>query len=798
MKIVYSWLKEFLPEAPHPSCLEELLAGLGIETEAIRSLAVPHGKIVFARVRQVEDLEGKELRKLTLDIGREVQVVSGAPNTRAGMGVVLALPGAVLPDGTELGLRTIAGVESFGMALSARELEVGEYAGGLMELPPDALPPGTPLAEVWSPDEVLEIEITPNRPDWLSVYGVARDLAALGMTLNHPDPRPNTTPITLPFQVWLEDTQDCSRFTLSYARGIRVGPSPLWVQRRLYAAGMRPISNVVDATNYAMLELGSPMHAYDASYIRQGLVVRRARPGETLVTLDGQERTLDQRDLLITVRDNSLTRPAGLAGVMGGADDEIRPSTTEVALEVAHFDPVMVRRTAKRQGLKTEASYRFERGVDPDGQLRAADRFMELLQTWSGGGVQVARDRIDLNHTRPPSPIAFRPAHTSRLMGMAYHETEQLAVLRRLGCKVEPRLEAGNFEVTPPSHRVDLAIEEDLVEEVARIVGYDQIPITLPSFFPHPDNLGVDELYEALERLQQVLAGLGFQEVINYSWSSPEECALMRAPAPTVFMQNPQTPDRTALRTALYPGLLKNLHTALAQAESGPFLLFEVGNVFQQTETAHLAALMVGEAVRGYWQPGLGGGFFALKGLLQTAAQNLGSRVRVEQEAQPYLHPGISGAVYWNGQKAGHIGALHPAIMAALELPGGARAAARPDGDRPQVFLFELALPLSRGPVTFSDIAKYPASIRDLAVVVPEHTPYAQVEGLIRSSAGKHLEQLEIFDVYRGRPLSEGEKSLAFHLTFRHQERTLTDPETDGLMQNIINTIESSGFAIRR
>jgi phenylalanyl-tRNA synthetase beta chain len=547
---------------------------------------------------------------------------------------------------------------------------------------------------------------------------------------------------------------------------------------------MRPISNVVDATNYAMLELGNPMHAYDAAFIKEGLVVRRARAGEKLVTLDGQERTLDAHDLLIAVKDGQHTRPAGLAGVMGGLEDEIRETTTAVALEVAHFDPVRVRRTARRQGLRTEASYRFERGVDKDGQLLAADRFMELLQAWGGPEVQVAQERLDLNYTQPHPPIAFRPAYTSRLVGLEYPEATQAEVLRRLGCRVEPTEEAGVWAVTPPSYRVDLTIEEDLVEEVARIVGYEQIPTTLPSFFPHPDNLGVDAPYEDLERLKQVMVGLGFQEVLNYSWSSPEECALMRAPAPTVFMQNPQTAERSALRTALYPGLLRNLQTALAQGEDGPFLLFEVGKVFVQSETPHLSALLCGEPITGSWQRGLDGSFFALKGLLEAAARNLGSSVRVEKETAPHLHPGISGAVFWNEQRVGHIGALHPAIAAALELP--------------QVYLFELTLPLGRGAAGFVDIARYPTSMRDLAVVVPEPTPYAEVERLIRTGAGEYLEKLEIFDVYRGRPLEEGQKSLAFHLVFRHPERTLTDRETDSFMQNIIAVLEQQGFAIRR
>lgn len=791
MKIVYSWLKEFLPEAPGTAQLEEMLAGLGIETERIERLAAPQSNIVFARVLNVEAIPGAEVRKLTLDIGREVQVVSGAPNAKTGIGVALALPGAVLPSGLELAERNIQGVPSFGMALSPRELGVGEYAGGLMEFPLQALPPGTPLAEVWGQDEVIEIEITPNRPDWLCVYGVARDLSALGMSLVRPNPAPKTSRLALPFQVWIEDSTDssssslgpgCDRFTLSYARGLRIGPSPLQVQRRLYAAGMRPISNVVDATNYVMLELGNPMHAFDRRDIGEGIVVRRARPGERLTTLDGVERECDPRDLLITAKVGEQTIPEGLAGVMGGANSEVRQDTSEVALEIAHFDPVSIRRTAKRHGLKTEASYRFERGVDPDGQVRAALRFMELVQEWGEGSVEVAEDRIDVNYVQPAKPIAFRPSYTNRLVGMEYPVEEQLDVLKRLECQVEGSAEP--YTLIPPSHRVDLLIEEDLVEEVARIVGYDKIPVTLPSFFPHPDNLGVDEPYQANERLKQVFAGLGFQEVLNYSWSSPEECARMRAPAPTVFMQNPQTPDRTALRTALYPSLLTNLQTAQAQGEGGPYLLFELGNVFNQTEETRLAALLSGESVPGIWQPGLGGGFFALKGLLEAAARNLGSEVRVEKATQPHLHPGISGTVYWNNQPVGHIGALHPAITAALELP--------------QSFVLELTLPLPKGAGTFSDIAKFPAALRDLAVVVPETIPYAEVEKLIRQNAGERLESLQIFDVYRGVPLEAGQKSMAFHLSFRHPERTLTDSETDGFMQRVIGAIEAAGYAIRR
>jgi phenylalanyl-tRNA synthetase beta chain len=778
MKIVRSWLKEFLPELPKTDRLEEMLAGLGIETEDVQRLAPPPSKAVFAKVLHVEPIAGKEVRKMVLDIGHQVQVVSGAPNARPGIGVVLAMPGTVLASG-EVGLRSIAGVESFGMALSAKELGIGEYAGGLMELDPQSLAPGTPLAEIWEEDEVLTIEITPNRPDWLSVYGVARDLSALGLERLKPAPKTKKTPLALPFGAWVDDLEGCSRFTLSYAT-VAMGFSPLSVQRRLYAAGMRPISNVVDATNYAMLELGNPIHAYDVSQIGEGLYVRRATQGEQLTTLDGQDRQLSPQDLLITTKHGSTTKPAGLAGVMGGAHDEISQNTTAIALEVAHFDPVSIRRTAKRQGLKTEASYRFERGVDPGGLQLAASRCLGLLQEWSN--IEIAQDYIDLDHTQPAKAIVFRPQRTSRLVGMPFETAQQLEVLGRLDCQIEPAGDA--YAVSTPSYRVDLHLEEDLIEEVVRIVGYDKIPLTLPSFFPSRDSIGVSKPYQDQERLKDVFAGLGFQEVVNYSWSSPEECTQMFAPAPTVFMSNPQTPDRTALRTRLYPGLIKNLQGSLAQGEQGPFLLFELGNVFGSSETSRLCALLSGDVVPGIWQPGLQGGFFALKGLLEAAAISLGARLQVLQETFDHLHPGISGAVYWEGQKIGSIGALHPAIIANTGIPAA--------------FVFELELPLPKAVPGFADVSKYPASLRDLAIVVPEQVTYAALETIIRLHAGEWLSSVEVFDVYRGKPLQEGQKSLAFHLVFRHPEHTLTDLETDSFMQAIIATVEASGYSIRR
>lgn len=780
MRIPYSWLREFLPEAPAPEKLEELLAGLGHETEAIDLLPAPPSGVVFAKVLFAEAIQGTDLKRLLLDSGKEVQVVSGAANAREGMGVALALPGTVLPGGLEVGVRKIQRYQSYGMALSAKELAAGEYAAGLLEFPADALPPGTPLAEAWSDETVIEIEITPNRPDMLSVFGAARDLAALGMTLGKVNPSPKTASVPLPFSAWIEAAKGCDRFTLSYAFNLCMGPSPLQAQRRLYAAGMRPINNVVDATNYAMLELGQPMHAFDLRDIGEGLVVRRALQGEKLVTLDSLERQLSPEDLLITAKKGGSTIPVGLAGVMGGENSEVRADTTAVALEVAHFNPVGIRLSARRHGLKTEASYRFERGVDPELPPLAAKRFLQLVADWAGA--TVAEKMVDLGSASKPASITFRPSYANRLLGLEFKAPQQLQALEALGCQVSGVVEP--YAVTPPSYRMDLSIEEDLVEEVARVVGYDKLPESLPSFFPAADNVGVDAPYLAKEKLRSVFAGLGFQEVVNYSWTSPAELARLRAPAPTVALANPQASDRTHMRSALFPGLVKNLLANLAQGEEGPFLLFEIGNVFTHQEETRLAGLFSGQAVPGIWQPGLAGGYYALEGFLGSASRHLGAEFEVQKESFPHLHPGVSGVVYWNGKPVGSIGRLHPAVERELELP--------------EVFLFELLLPLPEARRPFRDLARFPASLRDVAVVVPEHLSYQALRTLIKKHAGARLESLNVFDVYRGKPLPAGHKSLAFHLTFRHPERTLTDPETDGFMQKLVQALEQAGYAIRK
>lgn len=780
MRVPFSWLKQYVPELESPEVLEERLAGLGFETDRMeRVFPIPRG-VVFARVLEAHPIPGTRLKRLVLDAGRTVEVVSGAENARKGIGVALALPGTELPGlGQKVGERVIQGVRSFGMALSAKELGVGEYGGGLLEFPEDALPPGTPLAEAWPEEVVLDLEVTPNRPDALGLLGLARDLHALGYALVEPEAALRAEALPLPFALKVEDPEGAPHFTLGYAFGLRVAPSPLWMQRALFAAGMRPINNVVDVTNYVMLERAQPMHAFDLRFIGEGILVRRARPGERLKTLDGVERTLFPEDLVIAGWRGEESFPLGLAGVMGGAESEVREDTEAIALEVACFDPVSIRKTARRHGLRTEASHRFERGVDPLGQVPAQRRALSLLQALAEA--RVAQEILEEGRPKPPEAIPFRPEYANRLLGTSYPEAEQIAILKRLGCRVEG--EGPTYQVTPPSHRLDLRLEEDLVEEVARIQGYETIPLALPAFFSAPDNRGVEAPYRKERRLREVLSGLGFQEVYTYSFMDPEDARRFRLDPPRLLLLNPLAPEKAALRTHLFPGLVRALKENLDLDRPERALLFEVGRVFREREETHLAGLLFGEGVGLPWAKERLSGYFLLKGYLEALFARLGLAFRVEAQAFPFLHPGVSGRVLVEGEEVGFLGALHPEIAQELELP--------------PVHLFELRLPLPEKPLAFQDPSRHPAAFRDLAVVVPASTPYGEVEALVREAAGPYLESLALFDLYQGPPLPEGHKSLAFHLRFRHPKRTLRDEEVEEAVSRVAEALRARGFGLR-
>ncbi len=655
---------------------------------------------------------------------------------------------------------------------------VYDYAGGLIVFGDDA-PIGASLAELWPAETVVELELTPNRADAFSMLGVARDLSAkLDIPFNHParglslgDPALDDG-----LTVIVDDPAGCPRVVLKRIDGLSVRPSPVWLQRRLAALGVRPRNNLVDVTNYVTFELGAPSHAYDLTDLQNGtLVVRRARAGETLTALNEAALSFSPSDLLITTPRGEDARqetlPIGVAGVIGGLHHSVKPGTTSVALEVAHFEPVSVRKTAKRLGVSTDAHTRFERGVDPNLPPLAAARAAALMAELGGGtphpGVTV------VGGDAPPKTIPFRPSRIPFLTTLDVSLETQKRYLEALGCVVVRRAQ-DDWLVSAPSWRFDLAIEADLVEEVARLYGYEHIGTRVPELEFVPE--GADTTHRGLRTL---LVGLGLQEVMTYTFSSDEELARALAPAASVRLASPPSGERSALRTALYPGLLN-----AARANRGERLaVFEVGRVFEGDEEERVALLLRGAWVEGGWLGGQEADFYVLKGVLEKLAATLGVTVRLEPRPFPPLHPGISAAVLWNGLEVGFCGRLHPAAAAAFEL-----------GD---IYLAELKLPLHASTVSFQEFSRQPFAERDLSVVAPRAVAYAQLEGLVREAAGDKLVSISPFDVYEGSPIPEGSRSVALRLRFRDPERALRDDEVDAFMEDVITALARAGYAIR-
>ncbi len=784
MNVPYSWLKEFIPDLPDTEKVTELLAGLGLGVEGVTELSAPPKDVVIVEVVSNQRIETSDhLQKTEVSDGATTyQVVCGAPNVNVGMRTALAKVGVTLPGaGFTVAKREIQGIESNGVLCSPKELDLYDYGGGLIELGDDVAL-GTELSSVWAGDSIIELEITPNRADAFSVLGVARDLAAkLGTGLRLPDIKRGDATIDDGLSVKVEDKKGCPRFTLQRIDSITVKPSPVWLQRRLASVGLRPRNNIVDVTNYVTFELGHPSHAFDLDkLVDSTIVVRHAKQGEPLVVLNEQKIELTKEDLIIstlTEKNSSETKPIGVAGVMGGLEDSISSSTKNVALEAAHWNPTLIRKTAKRHGLSTDAHYRFERGVDPNLSPLALARGAQLIAELGGGNVQPGY--TDIGGDQALKEVMFRPSRVEFLMGFAVNKPTQQEYLERLGCNIQI-ISDDQWRVTVPSWRFDLGIEEDLVEEVGRLHGYEHVGETIPAMQFIPDLQDVTH-----RQLRYLLANLGFQEILSYAFTSETELAKSNAPAPSAKLVSPQGAERSVLRTALYPGLVQ----AAALNHMRPALaLFEVGRVFNDTETERLAFLLRGPLVQGGWRADEKTDFYTMKGLLEKLAHSLGAEVKLEPREAPYLHPGVSAAVLWNGQDSvvtniGMIGQLHPEIGARYELA--------------TTYMAELLLPLPKSQVKFSDIVRQPHAERDLAVIVPTDVTYASLERLVMQAAGERLESLRPFDVYQGNPIPEDKKSLALRLWFRHPERALREDELEGFMGNIILVLTQKGYAIR-
>ena len=784
MKVPYSWLNELLPDLPPVAETAELLADIGLGVEGVETLPAAPPGVVVVEVLEVSPIKGSEhlLRAVVTDGGETYSVVTGAPNTKTGMRTALAKPGAELPAvGLHVTKREMMGAESNGVLCSPRELGLYDYAGGLIAFGADA-PVGAHLQDLWPGEEVLDLEITPNRADAFSVLGVARDLAAkLGVPYKHPAADAPLADPALEDELTVEvlDEAACPRFTLQRVEGVTVGPSPLWLLRRLAAVGLRPRNNVVDVTNYVTYELGQPSHAYDLDGLNDNtIVVRRAHAGETLVALNEEELTFGGDDLLITTprvsgeKMNNETRPIGVAGVIGGLHHSVNPATKSVALEVAHFDPVTIRKTAKRLGQSTDASYRYERGVDPNLPPRASARAAHLIAALAGGRVHPGITEV--GGDAPFKSVAFRPSRVAFLMAVDVPLEAQARYLEALGCQVECKGE-DDWRVTVPSWRFDLAFEEDLIEEVSRMYGYDHIPVTVPAmhFVPPP----TDATHRGLRNL---LAGMGWQETITYVFTSDEGLARAHAPEAAVRLESPPSAERSVLRTALYPGLLG---AAAANRAAERLALFEIGRVFGEREEERLSLAARGPWEGGGWQEAQPLDFYAFKGALEGLAATLGTEVRLEPYPYPPLHPGVSATVLWAGEPVGWAGRLHPAVAAAFELP--------------ETYLAELRLPLKTARIAFQDYARQPYAERDLSVVAPKNVTYAALSETARAAGGERLETVTPFDIYEGAPVPAGERSVALRLRFRHPERALRDEEVDGFMRNVIAAFKGEGYTIR-
>ena len=779
MRVSYEWLADLagIDDVPAEEAAHALtMAGFNVEEITL----IDYSGILVGRILSQEPhpRSAKPLWIHHVDLGSETrQIIAGAPNAVPGSLVPVALPGTAVPSGTLVRDGKIAGYEARGMLCSGAELLLSDDDDGILLLEDGV--PGQRFDELVPSDAVFEVEVTPNRPDCLGHLGLARELAAaLGRHLGR-DFMPSFTGGVEPkgselIEVEIEEPDLCARYIGAVITDVRVGPSPLWMRRRLRAAAVRPINNVVDVTNYVLLEYGQPLHGFDLSKIggRQ-IRVRRARAGERLRCLDGEVRQLTGEMLVIA----DAERPVAIAGVIGGEESAVVPGTADVLLEAASFDGVNVRATSRALRLRTEASSRFEKGLSPELALAGARRAAMLLAEVAGGQVHV--DWAD-EYPRPQQPVrvSFSPQKVDAVLGMHVPLEEMEATLQRLEFQVRTHAE-GTWDALPPVYRLDVTIPEDIAEEVGRIYGYDKVPATLPGGRRTRWNPATPSRERGLDEARHELTGAGYTEILGTALVPGRLLVELGLADRVMSVVNPVSDDQDALRTSLAVTMLPA--AALNQRIRPAVSLFEMGRAYlrrpsdpegQPDEQPRLGILRSASD-----EPESGReAFLHVKGAFERAASALTlHRISYEREAAPLFHPGRSARVLVDGRPAGHLGELHPAVLRQFDLPG-----------RVAFLEVELAPLLARGSERrYVPLPRFPPVERDLAVVVAEGVPAATLQSVIESGGGGLLESAGAFDEYRGPQVGEGRKSVAFSLRFRSAERTLTDQEVDQQMDRI-------------
>ncbi|MEN3284187.1 MAG: phenylalanyl-tRNA synthetase beta chain [Solirubrobacteraceae bacterium] len=803
MRVPVEWLTEYADPGLPVRALEERLTMTGTKVEAVHHHGVGElERFVVGRVLEAQrhpDADRLTVCEVDLGDGGPQRIVCGAPNVAAGQIVAVARPGAVMPDGTKLGVAKLRGVESNGMILAEDELGIGTDHAGIMVLSDD-LTPGTLLTGVLPiATDVLELEITPNRPDCLAVYGVAREVHAVTGAPLRPPPwadDPGTPGPIERAEVRVEAPDLCPRFTARVFENVTIGPSPAWLKARLMAAGQRPINNVVDITNYVMLLVGSPLHAFDFDRVAGGLlVVRRASDREQVTTLDGQTRTLDHDMLVIDDADG----PTSLAGVMGGERSEVHEGTTRVLMEVANWHGPTIHRTSQLLNLRSEASSRFEKGLAPEqameSQIVATQLMLEVT------GARLVPGTIDVGGgwegRDSPAVIRLREQKVADLLGRAIEKPRQAEILEALEFGVTHAPDGLDVSV-PPFRRMDVYREADLVEEVARVDGFDKLPATLPK------RRGSAGLLTTQQRLRRravdALVGRGMYETVGWSFTDPGLADRLRLDPDDprrsfVTLENPMSEDQSVLRTTLAGALLDAARHNVARGHPD-LALFENGTVYRATgEKLPHEHRALGGIVTGRLHPQTWGtadppraSFFAAKGLVGAAFDAVRVAWEVEPATEPFLHPGRTARVLARGEDVGWIGELHPIVARTWDLDAAA--------------LFEIdldrALAHAEAVPQYVDLTSFPALHLDLSVTLPEDVPAATVVATVREAGGELLDDVRVFDLYRGAQVGEGRKSLALALSFRAPDRTLTDEDVDPLRGRIVEALrEALGGELR-